>query len=167
MKRFIYLVIFILAMWPVTASAQSPTPVNPFATPTITPTPGAIPTATPQIRPQGDIPWLDPIIVAPTGPSICTGWLYQNLKNQLDSLLTPLFYFGQSTKSWNSITGKDMAGRILSPISGFLGYITFFNNLTPAFTSLSILLFLYIFILSIKASLSMIKWLKQILPAIG
>jgi hypothetical protein len=154
--QFIILIGMIWALLPLaTAYAQGPT-----ATPVIT--------TTPQIRPQSDgMTWLDPVLQQPTGPTICTGWLYYNLKSVLDSVLYPLFWFGGTTKSWNSITAEDMAASILAPISGFLGYITFFNGLTPAFTSLSTLLFLYLFILSIKASLSMIKWLKQILPAIG
>jgi hypothetical protein len=152
----------------------APTPGVATATPGSglrTPTPGnGSPTATPPIRPQGrddGMMWLEPTLQDPSGPAICTGWLYYNLKSVLDSLLYPLFWFGSTTKGWNSITAEDMAEGILSPISGFLGYITFFNNLTPAFTSLSLLLFLYVFILSIKASLSMIKWLKQILPFLG
>jgi len=158
MRKITQILILIGLIWALlplaTAYAQGPT-----ATPVITPTP--------EVRPQGDFPWLEPIIVAPTGPTICTGWLYQNLKNQLDSLLAPIFYFGGSTKAWNSSAAEDTANSIISPISGFLKYIAFFNALTPAFTSLSTLLLLYIIILSIKASLSMIKWLKQILPAIG
>jgi hypothetical protein len=161
------------------APTPGPTPTpdptftpGPTSTPGPTPTNPIVPLGTPTnpILPQGGSgwdTWLEPGVEAQTGPTICTGWLYRNLKNQLDSILYPIFFIGRATKAWNSSSAKDTAGSILSPISNFLGYITFFNSLTPAFTSLSTLLLLYLIILSIKASLSLVRWLKQIIPYLG
>lgn len=103
-----------------------------------------------------------------TPEGTCPGWLYLILTNRFDAAIYPIIYFADATKELIGVSG-DQAGQTLLDccVINLFGYFDYFSNLTPIFGFLSSILLFYILIMTLKAVLSILKWLKQIFPFLG
>lgn len=96
---------------------------------------------------------------------LCYGDTYWSFRNGFEALVFYIENFAASAEAWIDLSGVDVAIYIINAISSVIGWILVLNNLTVAFSSLLLIVFLYFSILSIKGIVSLLKWIKGMIFA--
>ena len=149
-----------LRIWTAATPTPSPSPTPSDSDITPTPTP-----ATPDGVIATPIP--SNLVISVTTPSFYTATLYQTLVDYSDPILQPVDDIAQSVAGLVSDDPIVSASNMLAEIGVLWGYLSYFSVIVPGLISFSGLIMFYLTVMLIKVILSVIRYVKQLIPVAG